>query len=80
MNQETKDYPIKLNATNAKEARAEIKRLYLGGASYAGYDEDGNCVLLSLVRPRYNTANVATVTKNRSKPAVKFRCSPTKCV
>lgn len=67
---------IKLEATTAKKARSEIAAKFPQGANYKGYDEDGECVLMSLVRPRGEKANVATVTRNRSKRPVRFTCEP----
>jgi hypothetical protein len=66
----------RLKATTAAEARREIKSRFPGGASYTGFDEDGQAVIMSLVREKGNKAYVATVARNRSKKAVRFECVP----
>jgi len=49
---------IKLEATSAKRARSEIASRFPQGANYKGFDEDGEVVLMSLVRARGSKANV----------------------
>lgn len=68
--------PIPLAAKTANQARAEIAHRFPQGATYTGYDEDGEAVLLSLVRARGDKANVATARKNRCKRPVRFECEP----
>lgn len=68
----------KLKAKTAREARAEISARWPQGANYEGRDEDGVCVLKSLVRARGNKANVATLRRNRSKKPVEFWAEPLK--
>jgi hypothetical protein len=64
---------ITLGAKTAKEARREIKSRWPDyPVNYKGYDKDGDCVLMSLVREKGNTTGVATVKRNRSLPPVSF--------
>jgi len=65
-----------LEAKTARQARSEISRRFPQGANYSGYDADGECVIMSLVRARGDKANVATVKRNRSKPPVRFVAVP----
>lgn len=67
---------IQLEAKTAREARSEIARRFPQGANYYGYDKNGECVIMSLVRPRGDKHYVATAT--RGKKAVSFTCEPLK--
>ncbi len=67
---------IELKAKTAKAARTEIASRFPQGANYRGYDKDRDVVLMSLVRPRGHTANVATVRRSRGSAAIRFTCVP----
>jgi hypothetical protein len=68
--------PIKLIAKTAREARREIAARFPQGATYTGYDIEGQDVLMSLVRAKGDKASVATVRRNGSLPPVSFTCIP----
>jgi hypothetical protein len=64
---------IPLSAKSAAEARRWIKENCPNtGADYYGYNKDGECVLMSTVRPKGSKAPVATATRNRAGRAVSF--------
>jgi hypothetical protein len=64
---------IPLTAKTARAARAEISaRWPHKPIPYTGYDINGLAVLISLIREKDNHAKVATATRNRSLPPVRF--------
>jgi len=67
---------ITLKAKTAKAARSEIAGRFPQGASYLGYDRNGDCVLISLVRPKGSKAPVASARANRGLSPVTFTCKP----
>lgn len=67
---------IELSAKTARAARSEIASRWPQGANYSGYDEDGEKVLMSLVRPRGQKGNVATAIRSRAKRPVRFTAEP----
>ena len=67
---------ITLKATSAKEARREILERFPNGGIYHGFDERGECVIMSSVQAAENNHSAVTVTRNRSSKAVKFTYMP----
>lgn len=64
---------VALQAKTARQARAEISASWPTlDVNYKGYNKDGECVLMSLVRKQGDKAYVATASKNRAGPAVRF--------
>jgi hypothetical protein len=64
---------IPLVSTTAVKARSEISFRWPDlDVTYTGYDEDGEAVIMSMVRKKGSTANVATAMRNRAKKSVRF--------
>jgi len=66
---------IPLQAKTAHGARSEIAKRFPQGATYFGYTESGECVLISSVNPRGEKHHIATASK-QGKKSVKYDCEP----